>query len=312
MSTLPARNRAERYAYMAPAGAQVTVKNDGPTICQVVITGANEWICITIGDRGNGRTTATAVRAFHGGQPRTVLVRDIPHAIRSLYVATRTTAQTVELGPHELDKIRPGDRITAINGTRLPGGPVTVTRALSKLVDAAAPSIGIRTAHNTPANLYPDSTIDRGITLERDVPVEEAAAAPALEVKPRAVTRTVNGIQLHHADGGWWTADRRYEIRKAFGGLTECENSHPVRLTPALVTHAQASSHTTWARQILDAVSQGKRGFICEGGSEHSYEEWQCWDHRADDYALNRDLSHGDSWMDIADTLTKAIAAGQA
>lgn len=313
MSTPAAIARAEHYAAMAPAGAEAKVHTEQTSLAQVVIRGANEWICVTIGDRGTGRTTASAIRCFNsGGQPRKLLVRDIPHAIRTLYVGARTTPQTVELGPDELEQIRPGDRITAINGTQLPGGPVTVTRSLSKLLDASTPSIGIRTAHDTPANLYPDSTIDRGITLERDVPVEETAAAAALEVTPRAVSRTVNGVQLQYDGGAWWTADRRYEIRKAFGGLTECENSHPVRLTPALIQHAKDNAHTTWARQILDAVWAGKRGFVCEGGSEHSYEEWQCWDHREDDYALNRDLTHGDSWADIADSLTKAIAAGQA
>lgn len=225
-----------------------------------------------------------------------------------------TPAQTIQLGPDQLDQIRPADRITAINGTPLPGGPVTVTRALSALSGTAALSIGIRAAHGTPANLYPDSTIDRSVTVERDVvaPAPATPAAPAA-AQPRTVSRTVNGIKLHSdGKGGWWTSDRRYEIRKGFGGMTECEASHPVRLTPELVQHARDNNAAAWAQPILWAAHNGKRGFICQGGSEHSYEEWACWDYRADDYALGGQLNHGESWAALADGLTRAIAAGQA
>jgi hypothetical protein len=316
VSTLAARARAEHYAYFAPAGAEVKISTeDHETIAQVTIAGADEWVCITIGDRGTGRTTASAIISAWNGEPRKILNRDIYSTLKGLRTKPVTTTQTIELGPDELDQIRPGDRITAVNGILIPRGPVIVTRALSVLSTGSTPSIGIRTAHHTPANLYPDSTIDRGLTVERDVVVAPqptpAPAAPAAP-QPRTITRTVNGVKLHSdGQGGWFTSDRRFEIRLGYGGTTECEADHPVRLTPDLIKQAQNNPATVWAQPILEAVREGKRGYQCPGGSEHTYNAWQVWDLKRGDYALNGDLSYCESWADAAEMLTEAIASGE-
>ncbi len=207
---------------------------------------------------------------------------------------------TLTLTPDRLNEVQPGDRLVGLNGSAL-SRPLTVVGALAEL-PGGVQAIALRTPHGTPANLYPDTHVDRGVTVERDEPTAVQPRRPAV--------RTFHGVRFaSDGTGSWWTGDRRYEIRKGFGGLTECEADHPVRITRALAEHAHENRDTGWAQPILEAIRAGRRGFICEGGSEHSYDEWEVWDHQLSDYANGGRLNHAESFRDAADSLALFLAA---
>lgn len=201
---------------------------------------------------------------------------------------------TLKLTPADLDQVRPGDQLIALNGSVL-SRPLTVVTGLGPLPGSTTLAIQMTNPDGRPVNLYPDTHVDQHITISRP--------------DPRRATRTINGLRLSSdGAGSWWTSDRRYQIRTGFGGLTECETDHPVRLTPALVNQALRNRDTGWAQPILTALDGGKRGFVCPAGSEHSYDEWEVWDHHTGDYANGGALNHAETFKDAAGDLAAFLA----
>lgn len=86
-----ARERADKLAALAPAGAQVEVTEEtsegGYEIAQVTIRGSIDIICLTIGGRGNKRTRLTARTWFtSGGHDREIAARHVAYRIRNLFI----------------------------------------------------------------------------------------------------------------------------------------------------------------------------------------------------------------------------------
>lgn len=88
-----ARERAERYAAMAPEGASIEFHEEttgwGLTIVQVTVKGTIDTILITISNRpGKTRTRASATSWFnsHSGRDKTITLNYLPYRIRNLFV----------------------------------------------------------------------------------------------------------------------------------------------------------------------------------------------------------------------------------
>lgn len=204
-------------------------------------------------------------------------------------------AETFTVTPAQLDKLRPGDIVTHFDGVDV--GPITVTSHLARL-DNNGPIVlpGRYPSSTLPVHIYPDTMIAETITVTRP-----AGPRPA-----GRQTRNIDGITLVSAGGQTWrTEDGRYEITYSFGGYTECEEDHPVRITANLADAARQAQGTSWARPILAAIAAGKRGYRCPAGSEHPYDMWQVWDLKADDFAA--DLRACESFLDAATSLARYL-----
>lgn len=148
-----------------------------------------------------------------------------------------TQTQTLTLTHAELSRVRRGDRLTGIDGRTVsyrvtgPYGPVS----------GVGTALGIpmeRTDNGITLNLYPDTHVERTITIERTV---------------RPVTRTIGGVVFTHTDGEWRADNGRYVIEYTEAGVTTCEFPHPVKL------------------------SNGK-GYLCPGQESHYYKQWMAAD----------------------------------
>ncbi len=115
------------------------------------------------------------------------------------------------LNSHELNRLRRGDRIVQIDGRNV---DFTVVRPPHTLPNSTTVAIAVKAESGREANLYPDSNIERNVTVRRP---------------ERAVTRTVAGLKLRNSgDKHWTTVDGKYEIAYLEQGLSECENPHPM------------------------------------------------------------------------------------
>ncbi len=93
-TTSPARARADKYAAMAPTGAEVTVTEEtydllgqARHIAQVTIRGSIDLIIVTIGSADTGRPRTSASMMFKSGDhERKLKVSDIAYFIRRIYV----------------------------------------------------------------------------------------------------------------------------------------------------------------------------------------------------------------------------------
>lgn len=147
------------------------------------------------------------------------------------------TTRTLTLGRADLAQVRRGDRVTAIDGR--PAGPYRVTGRYAPVTAGGAQGIPmVRTDNGITLNLYPDTHVERHITIERTV---------------RAATRTVGGVRFTY-DGEQWHPDgSRYVVSYEDAGVTTCEQAHPVR----------------------DAAG---RGYLCAGQESHVYKMWMAID----------------------------------
>lgn len=129
------------------------------------------------------------------------------------YLAMSTHLDVMTLTLADLDRVRRGDIVTAIDGRpvrfRITGryGPVGV---------GDNPAVPMETAAGIPVNLYPGSNVESSITIER---------------KTRPVVRTFDNVTFHYdkENDEWFTADRDWQIKYGEAGVTTCEFPHPVR-----------------------------------------------------------------------------------
>lgn len=152
------------------------------------------------------------------------------------------TMITLTLAPAELAQVRTGDLVTAIDGR-----PVSfkVTGRYGP-VNGGPPGIPLRRTDNgIRLHLYPDTHVERTITVERPV---------------RTATRTVDGVRFTRDGDQWSAAAGRYVVSYEEAGVTTCEQPHPVR------------------------EARG-RGYLCQGAERHFYKSWMAidtHDHSAD------------------------------
>lgn len=206
----------------------------------------------------------------------------------------------ITLTPDQLDQLRPGDRLTHINGADLLRALTVVAKLAPMPNRSGTLAVEMRTPQGTPAHLYPDTHVDTSVTIERDEP------APARPRRPRVASRRVAGLTFtSDGHGSWFTDDRRYEISRQIAGWTECEQDHPVKITPALLARARENRGTGWAQHILTAAGQGRSGYLCPAGTEHAYERWLTFDHRTRDLT---DGGYADSFTEAAENLSLLIA----
>lgn len=80
---------------------------------------------------------------------------------------------------------------------------------------------------------------------------------------------------LYESPDGRWTIER-HDME------SECEDAHPVRLTPEMVEWIEANPRQ-WCHEAIDAVEYNrharygqkrKRGYMCPGGEYHVHPEW--------------------------------------
>ncbi len=179
---------------------------------------------------------------------------------------------TLVLTRDRIGDLRAGDRIVGIDG-----------RATSMLVmaglDAGGPGVRLDPERPTVIDwyLYPDSHVADHVRVERpDPPRRQRVVRPA--------RRTVDGVTfVSDGKGLWTTEDGRFAVHKDFAGYTECQHPHPVRLTPAMIEHAEAAGYTvSWAQPIITAARMGERGYWCPGFADHQNpDEWIAVDLRA-------------------------------
>ncbi len=209
------------------------------------------------------------------------------------------TFNTFTVTPAELDRLRPGDVITHFDEVGV--GPITVTSHLARLDDYGPLCLPGRYPSTTSGlvHIYPDTCLAAEIHVTR----------PHTPTARRSVktTRTVNGVTLLRVgDKQWRTEDGQFEIVYGFGGYTQCEEDHPVRITAHLAASAREAQGTSWAQPILKAIAAGRRGYLCEAGNEHPYNMWQVWNIARNDYA--DDLRACDSFTDAAKALAAYLA----
>lgn len=90
---------------------------------------------------------------------------------------------TTQITTGQLNTLRTGDRITALNGKPI---NLTVTRPLGKAVEHGTPSIGFsRPGYTGPINLYPDT-----YGTDTVLTVEQADTTPTADPTPVTVTAT--------------------------------------------------------------------------------------------------------------------------
>lgn len=129
------------------------------------------------------------------------------------------------------------------------------------------------------------------VTVERAEPQGEARAPRAKrEVRyPRSVRlHGVRLLQQYQGEQYYLTEDRKYAVQYDEGYMTECDGPHPVRYSPKVIAHAlsnkggtdtefSATMNMSWElrQQIRYDLSQGRKGYLCPGGKEHSYGMWE-------------------------------------
>lgn len=199
----------------------------------------------------------------------------------------------------QLTRIRPGDRVIGIDGEPT-STPITITAPIARLSGGGPMCLpGRIEGYSATVHIYPASHITESVTVDRPDP------APA-----RRITRNIDGITLVSVgERQWRTDDGRYEITYAFGGFTECEEDHPVRITAALAAAAREAQGTSWTLPILAAIAAGRPGYTCRAGTEHAYSTWQVWDLHRNNYA--DDLSSCESFTDAARSLARHIDNGR-
>lgn len=240
---------------------------------------------------------------------------------------------TLTIPKDRLDEVQPGDRLVAIDEVTL-----SVARVFTGGPQRLWPNglIGIPYEYGgvAAAYLYPDSLVERSITVEREgvepepvaeergmpiaaalspgtyIPEEETRPAdehgnrivPAPERPRRHAARVIDGLRLvSDGKGVWRTEDGAYEVRKGYDGMTFCEGPHPVRITPALAEAARQHSTRDWAGPILTALYLGKRGYLCPGEVEHENPQaWQVWDLTRESNVSPFEESRYDSFAEAA------------
>lgn len=238
---------------------------------------------------------------------------------------------TLTLAGAQLDQLRPGDRIVAVDGHTLPR-----VREVAAALAPTTPASVARTIHGhtvtrpagPPAvrlvnpigqsiwNLYPDSV--QTVTIERETPESDPPAPepdpvpePPAKRKRRAVSRRHGVVLARRGRDGWFTEDGRFEVREEYELLTECENPHPVRIGSYLrekITAELRQGHYAYAcgvfgQAAVDAVRAGRRGYHCEGGREHHYTAWNIWDHEHGDYLSGTNCAAYGTFADAARAL---------
>jgi len=99
-------------------------------------------------------------------------------------------------------------------------------------------------------------------------------------------TRILDGVRFTRQDNGVWISedkDGRFRIESDEDNITECENEHPVRITPAIVKSVREQTRL-WCQAARFAVADGQRGYLCPGGQEHNYTTWHVWDDEKGDF----------------------------
>jgi hypothetical protein len=111
-------------------------------------------------------------------------------------------------------------------------------------------------------------------------------------------------VLFHSTDSNEWiTPDRRYRVWHNGDGYTECENDHVMRITREMAAQARQCPADAWSRQILSALAQGKRGYICSAGTEHALPlVWDVWDGQIDDY-LGREATRAGTFAEACAVL---------
>ena len=113
----------------------------------------------------------------------------------------------------EVDRIRKGDRITAIDGRDV---AFTVVKPYGPLPGSEVMAIGVTMPNGRDVNIYPDQNIAESVTIER------ADRKPA--------TRTIDGVRfIKTGDKYWETEDGKYVVAYEEAGVTTCEFPHPMR-----------------------------------------------------------------------------------
>ena len=115
--------------------------------------------------------------------------------------------------------------------------------------------------------------------------------------QPGTVRRTQHGLRLVRRNGEWHTEDGRYAIGEA-REITTCDEPHPMRISRADIEAAREQPYTSWGRVILDAVAQGKRGYLCDG-DEHD---------RVCGYVIVVGDNQSDELFNTVDAAWKALA----
>lgn len=193
-------------------------------------------------------------------------------------------SETLVIRKSEVASLRKGDVITHIDGRQ--AGPFYVSGR------ASAERIPIdSTGRAFEIYIYPDTNISAEITVERT---------------HRSVARTVSGMKfINIGERNWRSEDNRYSVYWQESGVTECEHDHPVKLTNDAVRQAQENRDTAWAKPILAAHADGKRGYTCKAGSEHWYHAWMVWDNVGNDYAF--EIRDAESFKDAAEALVSSL-----
>jgi len=208
---------------------------------------------------------------------------------------------TFTVTPAQLNRLRPGDIITHFDDVEI--GPVTVTSHLARLDDNGPTCLpGTYPSSSTIVHIYPDTCLAEQIRVIRPG-VSTPAARRSVKTK-----RTIDGVTfLRVGDRQWRTEDGQYEVVYGFGGYTECEENHPVRITAGVAAAARDAQGTSWARPILDAIAAGRAGYTCNAGSEHPYNVWHVWNLGGNDYAdgLTAFVSFNDAAKSLASYLAR-------
>jgi hypothetical protein len=176
--------------------------------------------------------------------------------------------------------LRPMDKIAAVNGYELPE-PLTV--------GTVEPG-KVRLIPNRESVvewwLYEDQ---HTVVLVQPEPQPEPPAKPR-----RSPSRYVENLRLVSQGGKHWATSDNQTFVQREDGYTFCDAEHPVRITPALVEWARANPASDGAYEVLRAQREGKRGYVCGGSAEHTYDVWT--------------VMYQGEWLgDIADTFSEAL-----
>ncbi|MFD8654975.1 hypothetical protein [Streptomyces mirabilis] len=199
--------------------------------------------------------------------------------------------------------VRPGDLLTAIGHITLT--PMTIDREpvageLTTTLHLQAPK---------GSSIEWQRYIEPGVQVTVDRPEPKAAvqAKRKREVTyPRRVRfHGVPLLQQYKGEQYYLTEDGRYAVQYDEGYITECEVPHPVRYSKEIVEAAFTDGYTPgyslpWEarQQIRYDVNQGRMGYYCEGGAEHTYGMWELQEMGPDGTYIDT-VSRTDSMRDI-------------
>lgn len=118
-------------------------------------------------------------------------------------------------------------------------------------------------------------------------------------VKPkRKATRIFHGVRfVHQDDGSWLTEDGQFVVALEDGFMTDCEDEHPVRITQDMKDRFNAdlarigdnATMSRWGITPYLAIKQGKKGFMCPGGEDHTYSLWVAGAVKGEPEVVNRE-----------------------